>query len=230
VATYITKDANNNSIEFDFDGDGTSSTPFIGRSRQLLGATNEAAAASVSTAAGLNGLIRGVWSWLVSNVGATADAASSTGSIAAKLRFLITDTIGAAADAASATGSLMARIRAIAIAFESPNRFTRFGTSATDTISGTPARIVSVYVWNKSTSVRYFQLFNRASNPVSGTTAVDESFVLAPNEKFTLDTSDLGLGGITFSSGIAWGFSTTESTYTAGTSSEVSCLIRWRSA
>lgn len=61
MGTFITKDANNNNLEFDFEGDGSGSTPFTGRSRILLGETNEAAAASPAATSGIHGLLAGLW-------------------------------------------------------------------------------------------------------------------------------------------------------------------------
>ncbi len=225
MTTYITKDANNANVEFDFDGDGTTSTPFIPRSRSLLGATNETAPSSFSGTSGLNGLLRALWTAF----GTQAEASSSTGSLMARIRLLLTDTIGAVADVASATGSLMARQRLVAQAYSSPNVFVRWGTSNTDTVSGTPAKVTKIYVYNKSANIRYLQLFNRATNPTTGTVPLS-SHVLAPNEKYNLAVSDFGSNdGLSFSTGLAWGFSTTEATFTAGASADVSTEILWRS-
>lgn len=162
-------------------------------------------------------------------LGAQADVASATGSILARLRLLLVDTVGVVADAASATGGLMARLRLIAQSYTSPNYFAKWGVSAGDTISGTPARVTGMCVWNKSNSIRYIQLFNRTTNATAGAVPIF-SRVLAPNEKYTLNNLDMGSNdGFVFSTGLAWGFSTTEGTYTAGATTEVSIDLFWRS-
>ncbi len=167
---------------------------------------------------------------LAEAIGTQADLASSTGSLLARLRQLLVDTVGATADAASPTGGLMARMRLIAQAYTSPNIFTRWGSSNGDTISGTPARVTGLCVWNKSTSIRYVQLFNRTSNATAGTVPMF-SRVLAPNEKYTLSAIDMGsVDGLVFSTGLAWAFSTSEATLTLGNTTEVSIDIFWRSA
>jgi hypothetical protein len=165
---------------------------------------------------------------LADSVGLQADAASATGSLMARLRNLLVDNFGAAADAASAVGTLMARQRLVAQSYSQPNLFTRFGASVTDTISGTPARLLGGCVWNKSSAIRYLQFFNRATNPTTGTSALI-SRVLAPSEKYSWQAFDFGSNdGYLMSTGLAWGFSTTESTYTAGAPADVSVEIYWR--
>jgi hypothetical protein len=165
---------------------------------------------------------------LADSIGLQADTASATGSLMARLRNLLVDNFGAAADAASAVGTLMARQRIMAQSYSQPNLFTRFGASATDTISGTPARLLGGCVWNKATAVRYLQFFNRATNPTAGTSALI-SRVLAPGEKYSWQSFDFGSNdGFLMSTGLAWGFSTTESTYTAGAPADVSVEVYWR--
>lgn len=176
----------------------------------------------------LNGSLISRIGSLVDSIGLQVDAASSTGSLMARLRNLLVDTVGATADTASAVTTLMARIRLIAQSYSQPNIFTRFGTSTTDTISGTPCKLLGSYIWNKSSSIRYIQFFNRTSNPPGGTVPLI-SRVLAPNEKYSLQSFDFGSNdGYNFSVGLAWGFSTTEGTYIAGTPTDITVEIYWR--
>ena len=166
----------------------------------------ESAAPLPSSSSGIIGLIRGLWG----TVKTFADA------------------FGLTIDAANSTGSLLSRIRFITNSFIPFNRYVRYGNISNEIISINPALVYSIYVWNKSDSVRYLQLFNITNLPTSSST-VAESFVLAPNEKYNLTTNDFGIGGALFSIGLSWGFSTTETTFNAGLATDVSIIIRWRS-
>lgn len=215
----------------DVTGAGTASDPYIFHFQPPQGSivtvsyTDETLAATPTSTSGFIGLLRGFWN----SIGLSSDSSSSIGSIHAKLRFLIADTIGATSNGVDVAGTLMARLRAIAQSHASSNIFTRWGNSAVDTISATPSRVTKVYIYNKSTSIRYLQLFNRSINPTAGTIPLI-SHVLAPGEKYTLGVTDLGSNdGMSFSVGIAWGFSTTEATFTAGSPTDVSIEINWRS-
>ena len=193
---------------------------------------DESAAANPSATGGLIALIRGLWNSVTSiftSIGTSSDASSATGSIQAKLRLLLTDTIGATSDTANPDASLMARLRLLAQAYRSQNIFTRFGTSSVDTISGSPAWLVSGVVWNKSSATRYLHIFNRTTNPTNGVTPL-VSLPLTPNYAHYIDANTFGSqNGLFCSSGLAWGFSSTESTFTSATPSDVSVNLFWRS-
>jgi hypothetical protein len=186
---------------------------------------DEIAAVNPTVTSGIIGLFRGLWS----AIGFSSEASDSVGSISAKLRFLIVDTIGTTSSIVDVAGTLMGRLRAIAQSYASPNVFTRFGSSAGDTISGTPARVTKIYVYNKATSIRFFQLFDRTSNPTNGATP-RISIAVGAGERLFLGIAQLGSNdGLSFPTGLAWGFSTTEATYTAGVTTEISIEILWRS-
>lgn len=201
---FSTKDANNTTVKFDIQGDGSDLTPFVARSPTIL--TN-----------------------LLDSIGLPTDTANTTGTLHAKLRSLLTDTFGAVADVASATGTFMARIRLIAQSYTPATIFTRWTASNGDVISGTPARVTGFYVHNKTTSLRYFQLFNRTAALSGGAVPIISRAIL-PSTVYSVETSQLGSGdGFTFGVGLAWGVSTTEATYTAGLTTDVSVEIYWRS-
>jgi hypothetical protein len=99
---------------------------------------------------------------------------------------------------------------------------------STAIISNVPARLLASYVYNKSTSIRYLQLYNRTTALSTGSVPT-MSRVLAPGEKYDLGGDEFGGSeGLLFSLGLVWGFSTTEDTYTAGLAADVSCEIFWR--
>lgn len=175
-------------------------------------------------------------STLNTTIGSQADVANPVGSLMARLRALLVDTFGATADAANADTTLMGRLRLIAQSYDPVvNSFTRSGAtggtaSVVDTISGTPARLLRVYAYNKASATRFLQFFNRTTNPVSDTTVSNESFAIPPNSVLILGMGELGFNGLHFSSGLAWAFSTTENVYTAAQNIEVTVNIKWRSA
>lgn len=192
--------------------------------------TDEVAAATPSSTAGFIGLIRGLWT-SVNQLGNAGESANSIGSIHAKLRFLINDTIGTTAQVADGDGSLMARYRLQSMAFKPQNTFTRFGTSTTDTITATPGWFLGGFIHNRSSSMRYFQIFNRTTNPTSGATAPTFSIPLAPQYMHSFQPESFGsTNGYFCSAGIAWGFSSAENTYVAASASDVNCNFFWRSA
>lgn len=166
---------------------------------------DEVAAPLPSSTSGIIGLIRGLWGSVTSLV----------------------NSFGFINELASASGTLLARVRFIANAFTPPSRYVSYGSTAVDRVAFNATLVSSVYIWNKSDSIRYFQLFNQSNIPTTGTPAF-ESFVIAPREKFTLDTTDFGIGGSQFSFGLCWGWSSSESTFVAASASELSTIIRWR--
>lgn len=166
---------------------------------------DEVAAPLPSSTTGIIGLIRGLWGSIVTFV----------------------SNFGNANELPNAFGTLMARLRFITSVFLPTSRYVSYGTAFVDRLSINSSLIYSVYIWNKSNSIRYFQLFNQSNVPTNGSVPT-ESFVIAPNEKFTLDSADFGLGGNLFSFGLCWGWSNNENLFSAGTASEVTTIIRWR--
>lgn len=205
--------------DVDSGGSGTYARRVYNKSlNALFGALADAASAT----GGLLARVR----LIAESIGTSADASNSTGSIQAKLRALITDTFGATADAASSTNSLMSRVRLVATSFTAPTRDTRFSTGVAFNVKGSTGQLISIYCYNKATGVRFLQFFDQTSSTPSGTPL--ESYAIPPNSSLFLDSSFLGYGGTTFSTGITWAFSTTESTYTAGANSEVTVIVRYR--
>jgi hypothetical protein len=217
----------NGSNQWSIDASGNGRVSFFGNSQPvyILDGANPLSINATGAA-----LVRNISTqpFFINDFGTSADVSNPVGSLMARLRSLLVDTVGATADAASAVTTLMARIRLIAQSYSQPNLFTRFGTSTTDTLSGTPCRLLGGCAWNKSSSVRYLQFFNRTTNPTTGTVPVI-SRVLAPNERYSWQHFDFGSNdGYNFTTGLAWAFSTTESTYTAGTTTDISVEIYWR--
>jgi hypothetical protein len=148
----------------------------------------------------------------------------------ARIRQLLVDTVGATADAASNTGSLMARIGQIANSYSGDqNVYTARGTTTAAAVSATPATITGHMVNNRNAAIRWFQLFDRTTAPTAGTVPRVSIPITASGISFLPAMNYGSAGGLDFSTGLAWGMSTTEGTYTAATASETSVMIYWRS-
>lgn len=89
------------------------------------------------------------------------------------------------------------------------------GTLSADSIKATPGYLHSLAVFNKSPfNLYYWQLFDLTAAPTTGSIPI-ESYPIAALTVLVLDSNFFGPRGRPLSSGIAWGFSTTEATYTA---------------
>jgi hypothetical protein len=97
-----------------------------------------------------------------------------------------------------------------------------FGTAVTHTSKASAALLKALNVSSINTAVRYFQFFNSASStagtpvfsfPIPAANANNPSILI-------LDTTFFGLNGSYFSTGLTWGISTTQATYTGATSTD----------
>lgn len=87
--------------------------------------------------------------------------------------------------------------------------------------------IYAITCSNSNTSIRYFQLFEKATAPITTDTPAI-SFPVYPNGGLLVLGQDiLGGGGLPLSTGIGWGFSSTESTYTPATFTDCIATVRW---
>jgi hypothetical protein len=102
--------------------------------------------------------------------------------------------------------------------------FKNLGANATLNIKSTGGNIQSLYCRSRSAAIAYLQLFNTATVPSAGAVP-DFSFMIAIGGSITIGNEFFGLGGTWGSSGWAFGFSSTENTYTAGTAADHSTWI-----
>ncbi|RUR76991.1 hypothetical protein PCC6912_39500 [Chlorogloeopsis fritschii PCC 6912] len=101
------------------------------------------------------------------------------------------------------------------------------GTSAGANLKTSSGAIHSITCSNLSSEARYFQVFNKASAPINGDVPV-RSYTIFPTPSLLIIGQDvIGGSGIILSTGIAWGFSTTPLTYTAGTATDCIATVRW---
>lgn len=99
-----------------------------------------------------------------------------------------------------------------------------FGTAASAVSKATQGNLFSVHATNKNAAIRYLHLFNRSSVPTLGTAPLF-SFEIGAGSSITPATAIVGSDffgedGLYFSTGITWGISTTNATYTAATAAD----------
>lgn len=108
------------------------------------------------------------------------------------------------------------------------NDYTRIQVSAGEVIKASAGRLFSLACSNYNTSVRYLQLFDRATAPTGAPLKVYPVYPMNTNGPgfLVLDRNFLGTDGAAFATGICWGFSTTVSTYTAAATTD--CVFEAR--
>jgi hypothetical protein len=92
-------------------------------------------------------------------------------------------------------------------------------------IKGAAGNVFSLYVYNGNASNRFIQLFNSTSAP-SGTPLM--SILVPGGGSITMGTDFFGPGGFNFSTGITLGFSTAQTTYTAGSAGDCNYVIGYK--
>lgn len=109
----------------------------------------------------------------------------------------------------------------------SPSRFANLGANATLNVKAATGNVFSLYCYNANAATRYLQLHNTATVPSSSDVPLYSFPVYAG--LFTLIGEDFfSSAGANFSAGIAFAFSTTKDTYTAGTNTDQSTVIHYK--
>lgn len=107
--------------------------------------------------------------------------------------------------------------------------YTSMGANVSAVIKSSAGTLHSIGCININTATRYLQFFNKTTVPVAGTDIPVLSYPVYGNGGFTaLDTTYFGLAGHNFTTGIAFGFSTTPFTYTAGVAADVGLEVRFQ--
>lgn len=101
----------------------------------------------------------------------------------------------------------------------SPSRAVDFGSNVTLNVKSTAGNVIAVMVRNLNAAERFFQLHNTATTPGGGAVPL-VSIPVPGNGLIILGSDFFAKGGVFFSTGIAYGFSTTQGTYTAGTAAD----------
>ena len=94
-----------------------------------------------------------------------------------------------------------------------------FGVVNQAVLKASTGVVYKLYCYNKSTSVRFFQIHNKAAAPVNNDVPI-ESFPIAPNNALILDSTFWGASGRVCSVGVSWAFSSTEATLTLATAAD----------
>lgn len=106
------------------------------------------------------------------------------------------------------------------------NRFNNIGADATKNVSTRGVAVFSLKCHNANAAARYLQLHNTATVPADQAVPFDCHLVPATAE-IIVGTDYFGVGGLAFSVGLAFAFSTTRDTYTAGSASDQLTTIRF---
>lgn len=109
----------------------------------------------------------------------------------------------------------------------SPTLFTNFGANATLNVKATAGNVYAIHCQNTNAAIRYIQIHNTATTPGGGAVPL-LSFAIPASSSVTITHDLLVAGGVYFSTGIAFAFSTTLGTYTAGTAGEQSTTILFK--
>lgn len=107
----------------------------------------------------------------------------------------------------------------IASSTTSASRFQNLGANTTLNVKATTGNVFAVYCENLNAAVRYIQLHNTATTPAGGATPY-LSFRIPATSSITIGTEFFGENGLNLSTGIAFAYSTTATTYTAATAAE----------
>lgn len=108
----------------------------------------------------------------------------------------------------------------------SPSNFVNNGANATLNIKGSGGNVYSVACLNREASVRYLQLWDTTT--IAGTGSLIDEFVLPASNQVRVGTEYFTLSGLHFNSGLAFGYSTTSGTYTAGTAANQLTVVKYK--
>jgi hypothetical protein len=96
------------------------------------------------------------------------------------------------------------------------NSPTNLGTVNQAVLKASAGAVFKIYCYNKNAATRFFQIHNKATAPVNTDVPV-ESFPVAANSALLIDIAFWGATGRICSTGVAWAFSSTETTLTLAT-------------
>lgn len=109
----------------------------------------------------------------------------------------------------------------------SPSSFQNLGANATLNVKASAGNVFSLYCNNENAADRYIQLHNTATTPAGGATPL-YTFRVPAGGDVMVGTDFFTNAGANFGTGIAFAFSTTKDTYTAGTAGDQSTIIHYK--
>lgn len=131
-------------------------------------------------------------------------------------------------DAWDNTNDIVASVnKPLAVSTYTPSLFSNLGANATLNVKAAAGNVYAVKVHNINASARYIQLHNTATTPGGGAVPLITALVPASSE-LLLGREFFGDSGIHFNTGIAFAFSTTEATYTAGTATDQMTFVVYK--
>ena len=100
----------------------------------------------------------------------------------------------------------------------------RILTGVGGVIKATPGMLFKITAYNVNAAVRYLHIYNKATAPTLSTDTPLMTFALNPTSAREIDMAGMG---VTFSTGIAWAFTTDDIAIpaTAGTSTELHATV-----
>ena len=99
------------------------------------------------------------------------------------------------------------------------NSPTNLGAGNQAVLKASAGAVYKIYCYNKNAATRFFQIHNKATAPVNADVPV-EVFPVAGNSALIIDIAFFGASGRACNTGVAWAFSTTETTLTLGTAAD----------
>lgn len=109
----------------------------------------------------------------------------------------------------------------------SPTRFANLGANATLNVKPTTGNVFSLYCHNANAASRYLQLHNTATVPADQDVPL-YSFLVPTLGQTIIGEDFFSAAGANFSTGIAFAFSTTKATYTAGTNTDQNTVVHFK--
>jgi len=104
--------------------------------------------------------------------------------------------------------------------------FSNFGANATLNVKASAGNVFAIECHNSNASTRFLQIHNTATTPAGAAVPLWEVAIPATSVVI-IGTEFFGTGGLAFSTGIAFAFSTTKNSYTAGAAGDQTTFIRY---
>ena len=126
----------------------------------------------------------------------------------------------------SANDVVAVQVKPLASSDYSFSNFSNLGANATLNVKATAGNVFALKCCNNNAAARYIQLHNTATTPAGGAVPL-ETFLVPANSEVIIGTDYFGPAGRNFSTGIAFAYSTTQGTYTAGTAAEQFTFVKY---
>lgn len=115
----------------------------------------------------------------------------------------------------------------LAVATYDWSKFKNLGANATLNVKASTGNVFSLYCHNINAAARYIQLHDTATVPAGAAVPI-YTFLVPAGGTVLIDGMFFGQNGANFPTGIAFAFSTTEATYTAGTATDQFTIIQYK--